>query len=133
MPVPLALLFLASAQAATLPPPASPQLSLPGCSGTQGQSDVTVCGHRDESSGYRLPQPEYFDPAGSVDSVSRERHRMLDVGASGTHSCSPVGPGGWTGCMLTTWQNADEQYAGTQHRPHEGTFQLGPIGIVHPE
>jgi hypothetical protein len=40
---------------------------------------------------------------------------MLDVGAVGTQSCSPVGPGGWTGCEFNEWRHADEQYAGRNH------------------
>jgi hypothetical protein len=97
VPLPLAIMILFSAQAANLPASSSPRAATandPACS-VQGESDVTVCGHRDEGSGYRLPQlDQHFDPAGSIDSVSRERHRLLDVGAAGTHSCSTVGPGG---------------------------------------
>ena len=38
-------------------------------------------------------------------------------GETGTGSCGPVGPGGWTGCLVREWdrQNAQTQYG--KNRP----------------
>ncbi len=73
--------------------------------------EIVVCGDRGARSPYRLPeQPQRFDPAGPIDSVSRERHRMYEVGEGGIGSCSTVGPGGWTGCMPKRWKDAREQW-----------------------
>ena len=71
---------------------------------------ILVCGRRE--SPCRLP-PELRDPGfdvnGPVDSVARERHKLMEAGASGTGSCSNVGAGGWTGCMVKGWNEADQQ------------------------
>jgi hypothetical protein len=72
---------------------------IPNCKRGQGE-EIVVCGDRTESERYRLPiQPQGFDAAGSTDSVSRERHRLIQEGDSGIGSCSTSGPGGWTGCF----------------------------------
>lgn len=64
----------------------------------QGE-DIVVCGRRNEAERYRLPiRPDGFDVDGTIPSVSRERHRLYEVGDSGLYSCSTVGPGGYTGC-----------------------------------
>lgn len=108
----LALVLLATG----LPAPAQPRLSdvmrdvLVDCR-PAADGSVVVCGHRE--SPYRLP-PEVRDPGfqidGPVDSVSRERHNLMEGGdQAGIHSCSTTGAGGWTGCMLNDWQRADQQ------------------------
>ncbi len=77
-----------------------------------GGSDVVVCGRRDADSPFRIPESfrdPGFDVDGPVDSVSRERHKLMDVGATGIHSCSATGAGGWTGCMVNDWERDDEQ------------------------
>jgi hypothetical protein len=74
--------------------------------------ELVVCGDREARSPYRIPEPpDRFDPAGTVQSVSRERHSMYEVGDSGIGSCSPVGVGGASGCMLRGWKAKREQYA----------------------
>jgi len=111
-------LLLAAPAANTPDPPATPTapVALPACRADRNPNDITVCGRLNDGAGYRLPPaPDGFDPGGTVDSVSRERHRMLDVGAVGTQSCSAVGPGGWTGCEFNDWRHADEQWAGRNH------------------
>jgi hypothetical protein len=125
---PFGLLLLAQAANIAEPPvpgaPATSRICPPGAS----RDDITVCGRRNDGAGYRLPAPDRFDPAGPVDSVSRERHRLLDVGAVGTGSCSTVGPGGWTGCMFNDWRHADEQYAGRNHgHGPRATVRVGPL------
>jgi len=74
---------------------------------------IVVCGRnaRRAAERHRLPlRVEGFDPSGPIDSVARERHRMYEVGGSGTGSCSPAGAGGWTGCMIKEWRNNTEQH-----------------------
>ncbi|TZG28095.1 hypothetical protein FYJ91_07165 [Sphingomonas montanisoli] len=83
------------------------------CPKARGTSDIVVCRRTGETAAlrYRLPiRQQGFDPGGNVDSISRERHRLLDVGGSGTASCSPIGAGGWTGCQSRDWKAAREQY-----------------------
>ena len=108
------LVLLATVQPA---PPSLPRLSdvlrdVLGDCRLPADGSVVVCGRRSRESPYRLP-PEVRDPGfqidGPIDSVSRERHKLMEGGESGTHSCSPSGAGGWTGCMLKGWQRADQQ------------------------
>lgn len=106
---------------AAAPPPAAPAAQgqapsppkvVPDCrSGSSG--DILVCGRRGERSPYRLPpQREGFDPDGAMPSVSRERHRLYEVGDTGIGSCSNVGPGGWTGCQFRHWRDEHHQRDG---------------------
>jgi hypothetical protein len=124
------LLAAAPALAEPAPPPAavaSPPVPAPECDQPADAPEIVVCGRSDDAQ-YRLPSPDGFDPRGLIDSVSRERNRLMDVGAAGIHSCSAVGPGGWTGCDLRRWRHAHEQRAGiTQEQPNAVTF--GPVAI----
>jgi hypothetical protein len=67
-----------------------------------------VCGERDQSE-FRLPPATGWDPNGPVDSVSRERHRLMEGGESGIHSCSNSGTAGMTGCELRAIRQAQQQ------------------------
>ena len=91
--------------------PPSPPKIVPNCR-KSGGSEIVVCG-RQERSPYRLPEPPPgFDPDGDVDSVSRERNALLDVGDSGIGSCSSIGPGGSYGCTFKRWKNEEQQRQG---------------------
>jgi hypothetical protein len=82
------------------------------------RDELVVCGRREERSSYRLPAlHEGFDPDGPVDSVSRERHRLFELGEAGTGSCSTVGGGGWTGCESLAWKH--------MHQQHDGNTRIG--------
>jgi len=76
--------------------------------------EIVVCGRREQArSPYRLPEPPpRFDAGGGDESVSRERHDLYEQGDTGIHSCSTVGPGGYTGCTFKQWKNSDEQWGG---------------------
>ena len=78
------------------------------------EEEIVVCGRREERrSPYRLPEPPpRFDPGGNEESVSRERHDLYEQGDTGIHSCSTVGPGGWTGCTFKKWKDGYEQWGG---------------------
>lgn len=118
------ILILAAQPAPLQLEPASP------CAESPAPSEIVVCG-RGEDARYRLPSPDGFDPRGLVDSVSRERHRLMDVGASGIQSCSTVGPGGWTGCDVRRWRQAHEQRAGIeQEQPNAVTFGPVAVGVI---
>jgi len=82
------------------------------CERGEDPDEVVVCGRRGERELYRLPiRNQGFDKDGTVDSVSRERHRLYEVGDSGIGSCSTVGPGGWTGCFHQ-WVKARREQRG---------------------
>ena len=70
--------------------------------------EVLVCGNRRRSP-YRLPERKQFDPSGDTPSVMRERMAWAEEGDAGTGSCSAVGPGGWTGCMVKGWKRERDQ------------------------
>lgn len=62
--------------------------------------EVVVCARRPEAERYRIP--ERLREGGSLQSRTAwsARARALEyVGRSGPQSCSPVGPGGHTGCL----------------------------------
>ena len=97
------------------------------CGGNGREDDeVVVCGRRERPrSPYRLPEPPpRFDAGGSDSSVSRERHQLYEMGDTGIHSCSAVGPGGYTGCVFKQWKNSDEQWGGKArgNRKRPGEF-----------
>ena len=84
--------------------------ALPDCEPAAGSEDeIVICARPRESERYRLPR-QAWDPNGSVESVSRERHQLYEQGDAGIGSCSTVGPGGWTGCALRAWKAAREQH-----------------------
>ena len=63
------------------------------------EAEITVCARKSESERYRIPEPlrETQSPANRAWTdrvIAYER-----VGATGIMSCSPVGPGGMTGCL----------------------------------
>ena len=73
---------------------------VPRCETNGVGEDIVVCGRRDRNEQFRLPmRPDGFDAAGPVDSVSRERHRLIEEGDAGVGSCSTTGPGGASGCF----------------------------------
>ena len=77
---------------------------------TRPSEEIVVCGDPEAPERYRLPpQPEGFDPWGGIDSVSRERNRLLGTGPAGNGSCTTVGPGGWTGCDVAVIKQAEQQ------------------------
>jgi hypothetical protein len=86
---------------------------VPRCSSQASSSDeILVCGRRSETERQRLNTiiDDRFDPGGTVESVSRERHRLYEVGESGIGSCSPSGPGGVEGCSFRRFKQMLEQY-----------------------
>ena len=84
--------------------------------------EIVVCARKSETERYRIP--ERLRHGGSLQSRQSwaARARQFEtVGATGTNSCSPVGPSGFTGCLgqLTkqAFEERGEQVAGDS-APH---------------
>jgi hypothetical protein len=71
---------------------------------------IVVCRRVPETYRYRLP--EAYRPSGTRQQTEAwaNRAKVIEtVGASGINSCSPVGPGGYTGCLTKVIKEAREQ------------------------
>ncbi|HEX8412418.1 MAG TPA: hypothetical protein VF637_00825 [Sphingomicrobium sp.] len=72
--------------------------------------EVVVCRRLPAEQRYRIP--EVYRPVGTrqqSQSWSARSRAMTSVGATGTNTCSPVGPGGWTGCLQQQVRQANEE------------------------
>jgi hypothetical protein len=64
-------------------------------------NEITVCARKDEGERFRIPEPLRDDPNKTSNQAWTQRVKAYEtVGAFGTNSCSPVGSGGDTGCMM---------------------------------
>lgn len=101
------LLFVASACLAQADPETVKfRITKDECAAGAAADSIVVCGSRERNSPYRLPKlNDRFDPNGPVDSVGRERVRLMQGDESGIGSCSNRGPGGMTGCWLQDVKN----------------------------
>lgn len=71
-----------------------------------------VCRKKDAESPYRIPETlrsQGFDVSGPIDSVSRERNRLIDPGAGGEMTCTNVGTNGHAGCQIKEFRARREQ------------------------
>ncbi len=71
---------------------------------------VVVCARRPEADRYRIP--ERLRPSGTrqqTEAWAKKARVIETVGSSGINSCSPVGPGGYTGCLTQVIREAREQ------------------------
>ena len=71
---------------------------------------VVVCARRPENERYRIP--EKYRPSGTrqqQEAWANKAKVIETVGATGINSCSPVGPGGYTGCLTRVIKEAREQ------------------------
>jgi hypothetical protein len=113
----------AAAQPAYQAPAIVPGIDKPSVTGAE---EIVVCGRRGgRRSPYRLPEPPpRFDAGEGTASVSRERHGLYEHGDTGIHSCSTVGPGGYTGCTFKKWKEGYEQWGGKHpwERKRPGEF-----------
>ncbi len=63
-------------------------------------NEITVCARKDEAERYRIPEPlRETNTSVQNDAWNNRVIAYEAVGATGTLSCSPVGAGGFTGCM----------------------------------
>jgi hypothetical protein len=60
--------------------------------------EITVCARKDESERYRIPEELRSSDSPRNDAWNNKVLAYEMVGRTGTLSCSPVGPGGFTGC-----------------------------------
>ena len=96
---------------------ASREVARRECALTDGD-EIVVCGRRSANERFRLPGRDApFTPEGDQASVMRERMSWIDEGDSGIQSCGPVGPGGWTGCLVKQWKRQTEQSQWGSNRP----------------
>src|SRR5437868_10931337 len=83
---------------------------------------VVVCARRPEAERYRIP--EKLRPSGTRQQTQAwgNKARVLEtVGSTGINSCSPVGPGGFTGCLTQVIKQArqESREQSQQDRPPE--------------
>jgi len=75
---------------------------------------ITVCARKDESERYRIPEPLRGAESPENDAWNNRVLAYETVGKTGALSCTPVGAGGWTGCVSQMVQTA---YAEKQSDP----------------
>lgn len=85
------------------------------------ESQIVVCNHAPESERYRLPPSQ--NPQGTRQqrqSWAKKSQQLMSVGNTGTMQCSPVGPGGYTGCLTQEINQAkqDAREQQEQNTPH---------------
>ena len=67
---------------------------------------ITVCARKDEAERYRIPELLRESDSPQNDAWNNRVLAYETVGKGGTLSCSPVGTGGWTGCVAQMVQTA---------------------------
>ena len=68
---------------------------------------VVVCARRPEAERYRIPpNMRQSGTPQEMESWARKSQSLSTVGATGINSCSPVGPAGYTGCLMRVIQEA---------------------------
>jgi len=74
------------------------------------ESEVVVCSRRPESERYRLPKNQQLQGSRQQrQSWARQSEALTTVGNTGTGSCSAVGPGGHTGCLVQEIKRAKQE------------------------
>lgn len=71
---------------------------------------IVICRHLPESMRYRMP--ESYRPQGARQegqSWGQKSKSLMTVGATGPGSCSAVGPGGHTGCLIQEINQAKQE------------------------
>jgi hypothetical protein len=73
----------------------------------ESDDKIVVCKRRPEAERYRIAPN--LRPSGTpqqMESWARKSQPLTTVGATGINSCSPVGPAGYTGCLIQSIQEA---------------------------
>ncbi len=72
--------------------------------------EVVVCARKPESERYRIPERlRTAGPRQTREAWANRARALETVGATGINSCSPVGPGGFTGCLIQVINQARAQ------------------------
>jgi hypothetical protein len=73
-------------------------------------NEVVVCARKPEGDRFRIPEKlRSGGPRQERDSWANKARSLETVGATGTNSCSPVGPGGFTGCLTQVIKQAKKE------------------------
>ena len=73
-------------------------------------NEVVVCARKPEGERFRIPEKLRTGGPRQERQAWANRAKALEtVGSTGTFSCSPVGPGGYTGCLTRVIKEAREQ------------------------
>ena len=73
-------------------------------------SEVVVCARKPEAERYRIPEKlRSGGPPQTRQSWANKAKALETVGNTGTFSCSPVGPGGFTGCLTQVIKQAKQE------------------------
>ncbi|MCK9540520.1 MAG: hypothetical protein M0R03_00650 [Novosphingobium sp.] len=62
------------------------------------EGEITVCARKPEAERYRIPEALRSSSSAQNDAWNNKVLAYETVGKTGAQSCTPVGPGGWTGC-----------------------------------
>ena len=74
------------------------------------ESQVVICSHRPESERYRLPKNQQLQGTRQQRQPGANKSQeLMTVGNTGTGSCSAVGPGGHTGCLIKEINQAKQE------------------------
>jgi hypothetical protein len=86
-------------------------------------SAIYVCSRRPESERYRLPKSQQLQGTRQQrESWVNKSRSVMTAGNTGINSCSPVGPGGHTGCLIQEIHQARDdarESANQQNTPPE--------------
>jgi hypothetical protein len=80
--------------------------------------DIVVCARRPDDDRYRIPE-RFREPdelTGDLEAWAFRAERLEMHGAGGIQSCSPVGPGGATGCMQQLINSSVREREGIETR-----------------
>ena len=72
--------------------------------------EVVVCARKPETERYRIPERfRSGGPRQTREAWANKARSFETVGATGINSCSPVGPGGFTGCLTQVIKQAQTE------------------------
>ena len=78
----------------------------------------TICVRAPENDRYRIPEELRENPTAPENQSWASRVESMEyVGRTGTMSCSPVGPGGWTGCYEQMLRKSREERRAAEQQP----------------
>lgn len=86
------------------------------CPAESATSDeIVVCARKPERERYRLPEPaRKTDEAPPAQSWAGRVRALEEAGKTGIGSCTPVGPGGATGCTVEQMRKAQAEKQQTE-------------------